>query len=88
MTSSSANRHSEFISGEIDREVRRIVDECYTKATEIIEQNVDVLHRSAALLMEKEKITGEEFAALFTPADANASKESEVPAQSDATVQA
>ena len=38
--------------------------------------------------MEKEKITGEEFAALFTPADANASKESEVPAQSDAPVQA
>ena len=83
-----ANRHSEYISGEIDREVRRIVDECYAKATEIIEQNVDVLHRSAALLMEKEKITGEEFAALFTPADANASKESEVPAQSDAPVQA
>ena len=60
-----ANRHSEFISGEIDREVRRIVEECYAKAKELIGQNIEVLHRSAALLMEKEKISGEEFEALF-----------------------
>ena len=63
-----ANRHSEFISGEIDREVRRIVEECYAKAKELIGQNIEVLHRSAALLMEKEKISGEEFEALFGPA--------------------
>jgi hypothetical protein len=55
------NRHSEFISGEIDKEVRRIISECYAKAKEIIVAHEDVLHRSAALLIEREKITGEEF---------------------------
>ena len=59
------NRHSEFISGEIDKEVRRIISECYAKAKEIIVAHEDVLHRSAALLIEREKITGEEFDALF-----------------------
>ena len=64
------NRHSEFISSEIDKEVRRIIAECYTKAKEIIVAHEDVLHRSADLLMEREKITGEEFDALFHAAEA------------------
>ena len=58
-------RYSELMSGEIDKEVNRIIRECYTKAREIIEANRDVLDRTAALLMEKEKVTGEEFDALF-----------------------
>jgi cell division protease FtsH len=58
-------RHSELMSGEIDKEVNRIVRECYGRAREIIEANLDVLHRTADLLLEKEKITGEEFDALF-----------------------
>ena len=63
------NKHSEYINGEIDKEVRRIISECYAKAKEIIEANMDVLHASAELLMEKEKITGEEFDALFHRAE-------------------
>lgn len=59
------NKHSEYISGEIDKEVRRIITECYANAKEIILANIDVLHKSADLLMEKEKISGEEFDALF-----------------------
>ncbi|MCH5274966.1 MAG: ATP-dependent zinc metalloprotease FtsH [Lachnospiraceae bacterium] len=57
--------HSETVAGEIDKEVKSIIDECYTKAKEIILANEGVLHKAAALLLEKEKITGEEFAALF-----------------------
>lgn len=49
----------------IDNEVKRIVDECYVKAKKIIEENKDVLYKSADLLMEKEKINGQEFEALF-----------------------
>ena len=63
------NKHSEYINGEIDKEVRRIISECYAKAKEIIEANMDVLHASAELLVEKEKITGEEFDALFHRAE-------------------
>ena len=48
-----------------DEEVKRIVDECYTKAKNIILEHEDVLHSCAALLIEKEKIGQEEFEALF-----------------------
>ena len=49
----------------IDEEVKRIIGECHEKARRIIEENIDVLHASADLLMKKEKITREEFEALF-----------------------
>ena len=57
--------YGEQVQAEIDEEVKRIIDEAYRKARELIETHVDVLHRSAALLIEKEKITREEFEALF-----------------------
>ena len=57
--------YSEKIAGEIDEEVKRIISECYQKAEAIIKEHMDVLHKSAALLLEKEKITGAEFEALF-----------------------
>ncbi|HAV01017.1 MAG: ATP-dependent zinc metalloprotease FtsH [Lachnospiraceae bacterium] len=57
--------YSEEIAGEIDREVRRIIDECYQKAEKLIKEYEDVLHKSAALLLEKEKLNREEFEALF-----------------------
>lgn len=60
-----ASRHSELMAGEIDKEVRAIVDDCYRKAKEIIMNRRDVLEKSAQLLLEKEKITGSEFEALF-----------------------
>ena len=60
-----AKGHSELVSGEIDREVKAIIDECYRKAKEIIEEHEDVLHKCAELLLQKEKINRAEFEALF-----------------------
>ncbi len=57
--------YGEKTASEIDEEVRNIVDTCYREAKAIIEDNIDVLHKSAQVLMEKEKITREEFEALF-----------------------
>ena len=67
-----AKSHSEAISAEIDREVKAIIDECYAKATEIIRNKEDVLHRCAELLLEKERIGREEFEALFPEASSEA----------------
>ena len=66
--------YSEKIAGEIDEEVKKIISECYDKAKAILEEHMDILHKSAALLLEKEKITRAEFEALFG--------EAEMPAQS------
>ena len=57
--------YGEAMASAIDEEVKRIIDECYAKAKAILMEHRDVLDRSAALLMEKEKITGAEFEALF-----------------------
>ncbi|WP_035789732.1 ATP-dependent zinc metalloprotease FtsH [Butyrivibrio sp. XBB1001] len=62
---SHSKKHSEFMAGEIDKEVKMIIDKCYAKAKEIILQYEDILHSSANLLIEKEKIGREEFEALF-----------------------
>ena len=60
-----AKSHSEYITGEIDKEVKAIIDECYKDAKRIILEHRDVLDKCAELLLEKEKITREEFEALF-----------------------
>ena len=60
-----AKSHSEYITGEIDKEVKAIIDECYKDAKRIILEHQDVLDKCAELLLEKEKITREEFEALF-----------------------
>lgn len=60
-----AKAHSELMSGEIDREVRRIIDNCYAKAKGLILQHMDVLHRSSELLLKKEKLNRTEFESLF-----------------------
>jgi len=57
--------HGEYITGEIDKEVKRIVDECYAKAKAMLLENKAVLENCAQLLLEKEKIGREEFEALF-----------------------
>lgn len=57
--------YGETVASRIDEEVKRIIDECYVKAKSLINENIDVLHKSAALLLEKEKISREEFEALF-----------------------
>lgn len=60
-----AKSHSEAVSGEIDREVKSIIDQCYSKAKKIIMEHEKVLHDCAKLLLEKEKIGRAEFEALF-----------------------
>ena len=57
--------YGENTASAIDEEVREIVDTCYKKAKKIIEDHMEQLHASAALLMEKEKIGREEFESLF-----------------------
>ena len=57
--------HSEAVAGEIDKEVKSIIDGCYAKAKAIILEHEGVLHKTAELLLEKEKITRDEFEALF-----------------------
>ena len=57
--------YGEQVAGEIDQEVKRIVDECYARAKELILEHKGVLDACAELLLEKEKITREEFEALF-----------------------
>ena len=58
-------QYGERIASVIDEEVKRIIDEAYAKARELITSRMDVLDRSAQLLIEKEKLTREEFEALF-----------------------
>ena len=57
--------YSEGVAASIDGEVKRIIDEAYAKAKAIIMEHHDVLESCAQLLLEKEKITREEFEALF-----------------------
>ena len=67
---------SEEVASEIDKEVKKLVDECYADAKRIILEHMDVLHACAALLIEKERINRDEFEALFEnrehPAEQNA----------------
>ena len=61
----SSRGYGESMATLIDGEVKRIIDECYSRAKSIIKEHEDVLHACADLLLEKEKITREEFEALF-----------------------
>ncbi len=66
-----AKNHSELVAGEIDKEVKSIIDDCYNKAKAIIVENMEILHSCANLLLEKEKIGREEFEALFDTNEKN-----------------
>ena len=57
--------YSEEVAGIIDEETKRIIDECYARAKQIILEHEQVLHRCCELLLEKEKIGQQEFEALF-----------------------
>lgn len=58
--------YSEEVAKDIDQEIHEIIDGCHKKAREIILEHEDVLHKCAALLLEKEKVQRDEFEALFT----------------------
>ncbi|MBO4824370.1 MAG: ATP-dependent zinc metalloprotease FtsH [Lachnospiraceae bacterium] len=60
-----AKNHSEVVAGEIDREVKAIIDKCYKEAEKVIREHMGVLKACAELLIEKEKVNREEFEALF-----------------------
>ena len=60
-----ARGYADSTAAKIDEEVKKVVDECYAKAKDIINKNIEVLHSCAKLLIEKEKITQDEFEALF-----------------------
>lgn len=60
-----ARGYGENVATRIDDEVKRIIDECYTRARAIIKENEKVLYQCADLLLEREKITREEFEVLF-----------------------
>ncbi len=58
--------YGESVATRIDEEVKRIIDDCYAQAKKLIQEYEDVLNRCAGLLLEKEKISREEFEALFS----------------------
>lgn len=57
--------YSENVATQIDEEIKTIIDNCFDKTVDTITKHMDVLHSAANLLLEKDKITGEEFRALF-----------------------
>ena len=61
--------YSDSVARDIDNEVKRIIDECYSKARNLLTENLKVLHDCARLLIEKERIGREEFEALFVTSD-------------------
>ena len=79
-----AREYSEEVAAAIDAEVKRIVDECYKEARAILEANIDILHKCANLLLEKERISRPEFEALFVDEQADSVAEN---AQSAEAVQ-
>ena len=64
-----AKQYSEETAAVIDEEIKNIIDACYKKATELLSANEDKLHKVAGVLLEKEKIAGDEFDAIFQQAE-------------------
>ena len=60
-----SKEYSEETAGIIDEEVKNIIDSAYQKAEAILREHIDKLHSVAGVLLEKEKIDGEEFDAIF-----------------------
>ena len=72
--------YSEEVAAEIDEEVKRIVDMCYKEAKAILEENIDILHKCASILLEKERIARPEFEALFVKEQTDAAQNGETTA--------
>ena len=65
----TSRAYSEDVAKTIDREVKKIIDQAYADAKQILEENMDILHACAELLIEKERIDRKEFEALFGEAE-------------------
>ena len=57
--------YGEQVASQIDNEIKRLVESAYQDAINILTENMEILHNTAALLIESEKVTGEEFRKLF-----------------------
>ncbi len=78
--------YSEDVAAKIDEEIKKIIDECYARCEEILKAHADELEKTAALLLEKEKVDADEFDALFNSNSASAQTEtSEVSEENSAT---
>lgn len=75
--------YSENTADQIDAEVKEILNYSYNEAKRILKENIDILHASAKLLMEKEKITGDEFRELFKMGE---NKEIDMPDSAEPTM--
>ena len=64
--------YSQNTAAIIDEEIKKIIDSCYKRCTDILTEQNDKLHKVAELLLEKEKISGEEFDAVFASRDSQA----------------
>ncbi|MCG0275786.1 MAG: ATP-dependent zinc metalloprotease FtsH [Thermosediminibacteraceae bacterium] len=60
--------YSEEVAAQIDKEVRNIIDKCYTKAKTLLSENINKLHKVAEALLEREKLSEEEFREVFANA--------------------
>ena len=60
-----SKEYSEETAAIIDEETKKIIDAAYNKAVEILKENIEKLHKVAGILLEKEKIDGEEFDEIF-----------------------
>ena len=78
--------YSEAVAFSIDKEARRIMDECYNKAKEILTEHMDKLHLVAKTLMEKETLEAEEFRALIEVKEAAGALPEEKEAADDSSV--
>jgi len=65
MSYSSGREYSEKFASDIDVEVKSIIDNAYARCTDILNKNIEKLHNVANALIEKEKISGEEFVEIF-----------------------
>ncbi|NLX87483.1 MAG: ATP-dependent zinc metalloprotease FtsH, partial [Clostridiales bacterium] len=63
-----SKNYSEEVAARIDKEVKKMIDKAYEKAQEILEKNINKLHAVAQALLEREKLTGEEFEEIFSQA--------------------
>lgn len=63
-----ARNYSEEVAAAIDREMRSLIDRAYNKSEELLKDNINVLHRVAQALLEKETLDGEEFEEIFVGA--------------------
>ncbi len=78
---SQGKGYSEDVSAQIDREIRRLIDEGYARAIELLKEHEEKLHETASLLLTQEKIDGKQFEALFaeTPVKADVQSQSPTP---------